>query len=145
MAGKASSNSAKSAKSARAAAPFLALRFLYIGSADVGRDLAAYKAAGAEELWDKTAFGTRVAAVRMGPGPPVLLAGHRPSPSILPVYQVADLTASVKALRSAGWTIEGETFEVPNGPCRLVKDPSGNELTLLEETRPDPFGTGDGT
>jgi predicted enzyme related to lactoylglutathione lyase len=117
------------------------LRFLYVGSADVGKDLAAYKAAGGAVVWDKTAFGTRVAAVRMGPDPLILLAGHRPSPSLLPVFQVDDLKASVKALRKAGWTIEGEEFEVPNGPCRLVKDPSGNELTLLQETRPDPFGT----
>lgn len=117
------------------------LRFLYLGSADVGNDVAAYVAAGATVVWDKTAFGTRVAAVRLGPDPLVLIAGHRPSPSILPVYQVEDLAAAVKRLRKAGWAIEGETFEVPNGPCRLVKDPSGNELALLEETRPDPFGT----
>ena len=120
------------------------LRFLYVGCADVGRDLAAYEAIGGAVVWDKTAFGTRVAAVRMGPGPLVLLAGHRPPGSILPVYQVADLKAATKALRAAGWSIEGEVFEVPNGPCRLAKDPSGNELTLLQETRPDPFGTGDG-
>lgn len=122
------------------APPFGPLRFLYLGSADVGKDLAAYVAAGATVVWDKSAFGTRVAAVRVGPDPLVLLAGHRPSPSILPVFQVDDLTEAVKRLRKAGWTIEGGTFEVPNGPCRLVKDPSGNELTLLEETRPDPFG-----
>lgn len=123
------------------ALPFLALRFLYVGSSDVGRDLKSYQKAGAEVVWDKTAFGTRVAAVRMGPEPLILLAGHRPAPSILPVYQVQDLKAAVKTLRGAGWAVEGETFEVPNGPCRLVKDPSGNEVTLLQETRPDPFGT----
>lgn len=117
------------------------LRFLYVGSSDVGRDLKAYAAAGGSVVWDKTAFGTRVAAVRFGADPLILLAGHRPSPSLLPVYQVTDLKASTKSLREAGWTIEGEVFEVPNGPCRLVKDPSGNELTLLQETRPDPFGS----
>ena len=119
------------------------LRFLYVGSADVGKDLAAYEAAGGAVVWDKAAFGTRVAAVRIGPDPLILLAGHRPPGSILPVYQVADLKAATKALRAAGWAIEGEVFEVPNGPCRLAKDPSGNELTLLQETRPDPFGTDD--
>ena len=121
------------------------LRFLYLGSADVGKDLAAYKAAGATVAWDKAGFGTRVAAVRLGPDPLLLLAGHRPSPSILPVFQVADLEAETDRLRTAGWTVEGEVFEVPNGPCRLFRDPSGNEVTLLQETRPDPFGTdGDG-
>jgi len=116
------------------------LRFLYLGSKDVGKDVAAYIAAGATVVWDKTAFGTRVAAVRLGPDPLLLLAGHRPSPSILPVFQVDDLEAETGRLRTAGWTVAGEVFEVPNGPCRLVKDPSGNDLTLLQETRPDPFG-----
>lgn len=130
------------AKAARAGAEAQGwrLRFLYLGSADVGRDLAAYVAAGGTVAWDKTAFGTRVAAVRLGPDPLLLLAGHRPSPSILPVFQVDDLGAETDRLRKAGWTVAGEVFEVPNGPCRLVKDPSGNELTLLQETRPDPFG-----
>ena len=116
------------------------LRFLYLGSADVGKDLAAYAAAGATVVWDKTAFGTRVAAVRIGPDPLLLLAGHRPSPSLLPVFQVDDLKAETKRLRQAGWTLEGDVFEVPNGPCQLARDPSGNEVTLLQETRPDPFG-----
>lgn len=124
------------------ALPFGPLRFLYVGSADVGRDVAAYKAAGAEQLWDKTAFGTRVAAVRTGPGPLVLLAGHRPAGHVLPIHEVADLKAALKALRKAGWTLEGEPFEIPNGPCRLLKDPSGVEWALFEDRRADPFGPG---
>jgi hypothetical protein len=124
-------------------APGWRLRFLYLGSADVGKDLTAYTAAGATVVWDKTGFGTRVAAVRLGPDPLLLLAGHRPSPSILPVFQVDDLEAQTNRLVKAGWTVEGDVFEVPNGPCRLFKDPSGNEVTLLQETRPDPFGAGD--
>lgn len=124
------------------ALPFGPLRFLYVGSSDVGRDLKAYVAAGAVEVWDKTAFGTRVAAVRMGPGPMVLLAGHRPAGHVLPIYEVKDLKATVKRLRSAGWTVEGEAFEIPNGPCRLVKDPSGAEVALFEDRRPEPFGPG---
>lgn len=124
------------------ALPFGPLRFLYVGSSDVGRDLAAHKAAGAEELWDKAAFGTRVAAVRVGPGPLVLLAGHRPAGHVLPVYEVVDLKAAAKALGKAGWTLEGEAFEVPNGPCRLARDPSGAEWALFEDRRPEPFGPG---
>lgn len=118
------------------------VRFLYVGSSDVGRDLAAYAAAGGSVVWDKEAFGTRVAAVRWGVGPLVLLAGHRPAPSILPVSEAADLEATVKALKAAGWTAEGPAFEIPNGPCRLLKDPSGNEWAFFQDTRPDPFGAG---
>ncbi len=116
------------------------VRFLYAGSADVGHDLASHSAAGGRVVWDKTAFGTRVAAVRWGDGPLVLLAGHRPTPSMLTVVEVADLKASVKALKAAGWHAEGGAFEIPNGPCRLLKDPSGNEWAFFQDDRPDPFG-----
>lgn len=78
--------------------------------------------------------------MRLAGDPLVLLAGHRPPGSVLPVFQVEALRDSVKALRKAGWTTEGKTFGIPDGPCRLVKDPSGNESALFEETRPDPFG-----
>ena len=124
-----------------APSPVGPVRFLYVGSADVGRDLAAYASAGGSVVWDKTAFGTRVAAVRWGDGPLVLLAGHRPAPSMLPVVEVADLKAAVKSLKAAGWHAEGESFEIPNGPCRLLKDPSGNEWAFFQDDRPDPFGT----
>jgi hypothetical protein len=132
------------ARSAAAVPPFGPVRFLYVGSADVGRDLAPWLAAGATVVWDKEAFGTRVAAVRVaGDGPLVLLAGHRPSPSMLPVVQAADLKTAVKALKAAGWSTEGQGFEIPNGPCRLMKDGSGNEWALFQDVRPDPFGAGE--
>ena len=90
-------------------------------------------------VWDKTGFGTRVAAVRVGEGPLWLVAGHR-APGVLPVFVVPDLATAVTRLQAAGWTPHGEEFEVPDGPCRTFKDPSGNELTLMEETRPNAFG-----
>ena len=49
----------------------------------------------------------------------------------------ADLAAWTKA---GGWKPEGPMVEVPDGPVRLFKDPSGNEIALLEETRPNAFG-----
>lgn len=121
-------------------AAFGPLRYLYVGSADVAKDLAAWRAAGAEVVWDKTGFGTRVAAVRVGEGPLWLVAGHRTSPGILPVYVVPSLKKAVGAMKRAGWSPHGDEFEVPDGPCRMFVDPSGNELTLMEETRPNAFG-----
>ena len=112
------------------------LRYLYVGSSDVAKDLAFWKAAGAEVVWDKTAFGTRVAAVRAGEGPLWLVAGHRHAPSVLPIYVVPSLKKAVTAMKKAGWAPHGDEFEVPDGPCRLFKDPSGNEVCLLQETRP---------
>jgi len=55
---------------------------------------------------------------------------------------VKDLKAKAKELRSRGWKSEGRSFEVPPGPCMVFKDPSGNELGLLENVRPNVMGEG---
>ena len=114
------------------------LEYLYLGSADVEKDLAYYRdVLGAEVVWDFQEFGTRVFAVRLSKTPPmVILAGHRPAPSVLPIFAVDDLDAAEKTLRKKGWTPEGPPVEVPDGPCYLFKDPSGNELALLGQVRP---------
>ena len=114
------------------------LEYLYLGSRDVPQDLAYYRdVLGAEVVWDFEEFGTRVFGVRLGERPPlVILAGHRPAPSALPIFAVDDLEKAEKELRRRGWTPEGPPVEVPDGPCYLFKDPSGNELALLGQVRP---------
>ena len=120
-----------------ASTPFGKLRFLYVGSSDVKRDLDYYvKVLGSRKVWDRTAFGTRVAAVELCDGPLLLLAGHRPAPSILPIFQVESLQASEKELRSRSWKPEGGRVEIPNGPCLVFKDPSGNQLAVFQDVRP---------
>jgi hypothetical protein len=112
--------------------------YLYVGSEDVGRDLGFYlDGLGAELVWRFKAMGTEVAAVRMGPGPLVLLADHRPVPSVLPIWECPELEAAVAALRASGWTGKETLFEVPDGPCALLEDPSGNEIALLNRVRPN--------
>jgi len=69
-----------------------------------------------------------VVAVEVCSGPLLLLAGHRPAPSVLPVFEVGNLKASVKEFKSRGWQPDGREFEIPNGPCFLFKDPSGNQM-----------------
>ena len=118
-------------------APLGILRFLYVGSSDVKKDLDYYtKVLGAKKMWDFSSMGTRVAAVQVCSGPLLLLAGHRPAPSVLPVFEVGNLKASAKEFKSRGWQSEGEEFEIPNGPCYLFKDPSGNQMALFQEVRP---------
>jgi len=120
-----------------AKAPLGILRFLYVGSSDVAKDLDYYiRVLGAKKVWDFTSMGTRVAAVQVSSGPLLLLAGHRPSPSVLPVFEVEDLKASAKEFKSRGWQPQGEEFEIPNGPCYLFKDPSGNQMAMFEDVRP---------
>lgn len=113
------------------------LVYLYVGSADVGADLAFYRdRLGGELAWRSEAFGAEVAAVRLGDGPLVLLADHREAPSVLPIWAVDDLEAEVARLRAAGWEGGTRRVEVPDGPCVILGDPSGNEVALLERVRP---------
>jgi predicted enzyme related to lactoylglutathione lyase len=118
--------------------PLGRLEYLYVASSDVERDLRYYRdVLGAEVAWDFREFGTRVAAVRLCERPPLyILAGHRPPPNVLPIFGVEDLAAAERRLRARGWTPEGPAFEVPDGPCYLFKDPSGNELVIMGNERP---------
>src|SRR5438093_10794134 len=101
--------------------PFGALRFLYVGSSDVGRDLEYYpRLLGAEKIWDLSSFGTRVAAVRICDGPPLLLAGHRPARSCVPTFAVKDIDATAKQLKRKRWHPERAKLEIPNGLSYLV-------------------------
>ncbi|MEA3200005.1 MAG: hypothetical protein QOE90_1433 [Thermoplasmata archaeon] len=114
------------------------LEYLYVASADVARDLAYYTdVLGARVVWDFQEFGTRVAAVALAERPPLyVLAGHRTAPNVLPIFGVPDLAKAEKELRKKGWAPEGGRFEVPDGPCYLFRDPSGNELAILGMSRP---------
>jgi len=117
------------------------LRYLYVGTSNVQNDVDYYtKVLEAKKVWDISSFGTRVAALRLGEGPLLLLADHRPAPSCILIFQVDDLQAVSKELRQKGWKPEGERFEIPEGPCYRFNDPSGNPLALLEITRPNVLG-----
>jgi predicted enzyme related to lactoylglutathione lyase len=122
------------------AVPFGTLEYLYVGSANIEKDLLYYREVlGGEVVWDITGMGARVAAVRLGRGPLILLADHRPAPSCMPLYVVEDLKATAKELRKRGWKPEGRPFEIPNGPCYVFDDPSGNRIGFFVNARPKPF------
>jgi catechol 2,3-dioxygenase-like lactoylglutathione lyase family enzyme len=113
------------------------LGYLYVGTSDFKRDLEYYtKVLGAEILWNYHEFGANVAGLRLGEGPQYLLADHRPSPSCLPLFEVEDLNATAKGLRTRGWKPEGKSVEIPPGPCYVFRDPSGNPLGIFENARP---------
>ena len=113
------------------------LVYLYMGSADVEADVRFYRdRLGGELVWRRRAMGAEVAAIRLSAQPLLLLADHRDAPSVLPIWSVEDVAASESSLREAGWSDSPALVEVPDGPCLLLRDPSGNEIGLLEQTRP---------
>lgn len=114
------------------------LVYLYVGTDDVDRDRAFYiETLGAEPVWRFQAFATDVAAVRVGPGPLVLLAEHRPAPSCLPIWAVDDLDVAIERLQSSGFEAHDESAGTPDGPVHVLRDPSGNEIGLLRQERPN--------
>ena len=120
--------------------PLRTLSYLYIGTANFDRDLAYYRdVLGGELVWNLTGFGAHVAAFRVGKGPLLLLADHRPAPSCMPVYEVDDLKATAKELKKRGWKPDGGSFEIPNGPCYAFEDTSKNRFAIFENVRPNVF------
>jgi predicted enzyme related to lactoylglutathione lyase len=119
------------------ATPGRRLVYLYMGSSDVGRDVDFYVGRlGGELVWRFESHGTEVAAIRLGAGPLVLLAGHRDAPGVLQIWEVDDLERALTELREAGWEGPETRVEVPDGPCLILRDPSGNEIGLLKRVRP---------
>lgn len=118
------------------------LIYLYIGSSDVGRDLRFYlEGLGGEQVWRFQAMGADVAGVRLSEsGPLVILADHRPVPSVLPIWKSADLDEAAAKLKAAGWQEVGHRVEVPDGPVLVLTDPSGNQIALLDQVRPNALG-----
>ena len=113
------------------------LRYLYVGSSDIDRELAGWlRLPGARLRWRFRHFGADVVAVDLGPRPTILLADHRPAGSVLPIYSVDDLEASVAALPD-GWAVDLGPMGTPEGPACIVRDPSGVALALLQVDRPD--------
>jgi hypothetical protein len=92
---------------------------------------------GGEVVWAIERFGTRVAMVRLAPGAPeLLLAEHMEGERSVLVYRVADLEASVAALRERGWE-EHVRSAMPYGPLSVFATPGGVRLAIYERTRPD--------
>ncbi len=114
------------------------LRFLYVGSDDTEGDLAAWlRAPGSALRWRFQAFSADVAAVDLGAPPLVLIADHRPSGSVLPIYAVDDLASSTAELVAGGWRVETGPMGTPEGNATALVDPSGTAIALLQVERPD--------
>jgi hypothetical protein len=118
--------------------PFEQLDFLYVPSRDVPGDLAFFsEVLGGRVVFAIDSMGTRVAAVRLTEGPPlVLLTDHLEGDRAILVYRVADLEAALTELDGRGWRRE-HTFEIPHGPICSFQGPGGHRVALYQLTRPE--------
>ena len=98
-------------------APFQQLDFLYTPSRDVATDLVYFtEVLGGRVVFAIEAMGTRVAAVQLTTGPPlVLLADHVEGERPILVYRVADLGAALAGLEARGWLMAHEFVDNPAG------------------------------
>jgi hypothetical protein len=114
------------------------LDFLYMPSRDVAGDIAYFaEVLGGRVVFAIESMGTRVAAVSLGTGTPLLLfAGHLDGDVPVLLFRVADLQAELEAMAARGWKRES-TFEIPHGPCCSFRTPGDHRVALYEPTRPD--------
>jgi catechol 2,3-dioxygenase-like lactoylglutathione lyase family enzyme len=126
-------------------APFEQLDFLYTPSRDVAADLAYFTdVLGGHLVFAVESMGTRVAAVELTKGPPlVLLADHLDGERPVLVYRVADLDAAITRLETRGWERQ-PSFEIPHGPCCSFRTPDGHRVALYQLTRPEVVAHFDG-
>jgi hypothetical protein len=114
------------------------LDFLYTPSADVAGDLAYFtEVLGARVVFAIDSMGTRVAAVQLTEGPPlILLTDHLDGERPILLYRVPDLEATLADLESRGWSRE-RRFEIPHGPCCSFRSPGGQRIAVYQLTRPE--------
>lgn len=117
---------------------FEQLDFLYTPSRDVAADLAYFvDVLGGRAVFAIEGMGTRVAAVELTEGPPlILLADHVEGDRAILVYRVPDLTAALAELEARGWARE-HTFEIPHGPICSFRSPGRHRIALYQLTRPE--------
>jgi hypothetical protein len=118
--------------------PFRSLDFLYTPSRDVAAELTVFEdLLGARVRFAIDGMGTRVAAIELAEGPPlILLADHLEGERAIAVFRVDNLEGTMNDLRSRGWSPE-QTFEIPHGPCCSFTTPGGQRIALYQLTRPE--------
>jgi catechol 2,3-dioxygenase-like lactoylglutathione lyase family enzyme len=118
--------------------PFESLDYLYLSAPDLDATIDFYaRVLGGELLWRIHEGSTRVAAVRLTAADPVVvLADHLAPGQDVFVYRVAGLDAARRLLEERGWSNDVESVELPQGPCRILRDPSGHRVGIYERTRP---------
>jgi glyoxalase/bleomycin resistance protein/dioxygenase superfamily protein len=117
---------------------FEQLDFLYTPTDDVPGELRFYEdVVGARVVFAISDMNTKVAAVELTSGPPlVLLTDHLEGDRPILVFRVADLDATLADLDANAWKPE-RTLEIPHGPCCSFRTPGGHRFALYQLIRPE--------
>jgi hypothetical protein len=117
---------------------FEALDYLYLPAPEIGAAIRFYtETLGGELLWRIRDGDTWVAAVRLvAAGPLVVLANHLERGQGLAIYRTRSVEETRQTLTSQGWSVEGDPFELPQGPCLVFRDPGDQRLAAYERVRP---------
>ena len=114
----------------------LSLDFIYMPSTDPATDMVEFESTlGAEIVFAIEAFGTRVAMVRLGDGPPLLFAGHLEGERPVLVFRVESLDAAESELRAQGAAVS-ERFGFPHGSAVEVVTEGRHRVAVYELLRP---------
>ena len=112
------------------------LEFLYTPSRDVAADLRyLVDVMGGEQVFAIDDGGVRVAMVRLGDGPAILLTDHLEGDRPIHLYAVDDLHAATTKLEGRGAKRE-RAVELPPGPAVTYRSPGGLRFALYQPTRP---------
>jgi hypothetical protein len=118
--------------------PFLSLDFVYTPSRDVRADLAYFtNILGGRVMFAIDSNGTKVAAVELTEGPPlVLLTDHLEGERPILIYRVEDLDETLSILERRGLERQ-RVLEIPYGPCCSIGTPGGHRIAVYQLTRPE--------
>ena len=112
------------------------LDYLYTPSRDVPADMRYFRdVLGGTVVFAFDRDGTRVAMIRLGDGPAILLTDHLEGDRPILVYRVERLAHALGELQAHGWTRE-TTIELPPGPACSFRTPGGHRIAVYEPTRP---------
>jgi len=120
---------------------FLSLDFIYVPTSDVDTTARHYvEVLGAELRWKVRGMGTVVACLAVaGAGPAILLTEHLEGDVPVLIYRVADYSATVAGLRTAG-VEQIHELEIPHGPCASFRAAGGQRMAVYELARPEAAG-----
>jgi hypothetical protein len=111
------------------------LDYIYAPSSDVARDVAWFAdVLGAEVRFAIEDEGVRVAMLRLGDGPPLLVTDHLPDDRPVFLYRVTVLADASAALTARGWSSE-RSIDLPMGPAITFQAPGGVRLAIYEPSR----------